>query len=373
MLLEIQKFLLTPPNKPEDLTEKFAIKVTRHKTFPNLCLFKYNQIDSPFAEEIVREARGIILDEADSWRVVCYSYKKFFNHGEGHAAKIDWVTAKCLEKLDGSLCQLFYYDGQWRVATSGMPDALGEYSPLRPGSTFSDLFWDEWHNLNYPLPDNHNLCYMFELMTPYNRIVCAYPESQPSIVLHGCRDLQTLHELPPEPIAACYGWNCVKSIPASNIEELMNIANALDPIKQEGYVVVDANFNRVKVKSPAYVALAHLIGNFSVRRMVEIVRNSESTDFIQYFPNFKELHAKVKTAYDALIIEVESTFKEIWRIESQKEFAMVATKTPYAGLLFGLRKESFVSAAEGFKKLNVDNAVKMLGLKEERREVDESV
>jgi hypothetical protein len=28
----------------------------------------------------------------------------------------------------------------------------------------------------------------------------------------------------------------------------------------EGYVIVDANFNRVKVKKPAYVAVHHLKG-----------------------------------------------------------------------------------------------------------------
>src|SRR5580704_18173365 len=103
--LEIQKFLRSS-NSIEDLESKFAIAAKRHNTYPNLVLFKYNQIDSPFSEQIVRECRGLILDEANDWKIVNRSFDKFFNYGEGHAANIDWDSAKCLEKMDGSLIQM---------------------------------------------------------------------------------------------------------------------------------------------------------------------------------------------------------------------------------------------------------------------------
>ena len=56
--------------KIEDLQAQFAIKTTRHRRYPHLVLFKYNQIESPFAEPVVRSARGCILDESDGWRHV---------------------------------------------------------------------------------------------------------------------------------------------------------------------------------------------------------------------------------------------------------------------------------------------------------------
>ena len=75
---EHQKYL-RGGGKPEDLTAKYAIKVNRHPTFPNLTLFKYDQIDSPMGEPIVQESRGIILNEADNWNVSLYFKRRYFN------------------------------------------------------------------------------------------------------------------------------------------------------------------------------------------------------------------------------------------------------------------------------------------------------
>src|SRR4051812_14936403 len=72
-----QQFLES--NALEELTTRYAIKVKRHGEFPNLVMLKYDQINSPMSEPIVQECRGIILDEADNWRVVSFPFRKFFN------------------------------------------------------------------------------------------------------------------------------------------------------------------------------------------------------------------------------------------------------------------------------------------------------
>jgi len=40
--------------------------------------------------------------------------------------------------------------------------------------------------------------------------------------------------------------------------EVVSASKKLNPALAEGFVVCDANFNRLKIKSPSYVALAHL-------------------------------------------------------------------------------------------------------------------
>ena len=84
-----------------ELAARFAVRGVRHPKYPNLILLKYNQIESPMAEPVVQECRGLILDEAADWRVVSFPYVKFFNYAEPLAAAIDWATAQVYEKLDG--------------------------------------------------------------------------------------------------------------------------------------------------------------------------------------------------------------------------------------------------------------------------------
>jgi len=79
---------------------------------------------------VVQECRGIVLDMDDDWAVVAYPYRKFFNYGERWAASVDWSSAAVVDKLDGSLATLYWYRGQWHVASSGVPDASAMYASL---------------------------------------------------------------------------------------------------------------------------------------------------------------------------------------------------------------------------------------------------
>lgn len=360
MELEIQKFLRAG-NAPETLTEKYGIKIATHGRYPNLKLFKYSQIESPMGEPIVQEARGLILDAADNWKVICWSYRKFFNHGEGHAAKVDMSTAKVMDKLDGSLMQLYYYGGVWNVSSSGMPDAAGQVNTLLGETSFAELFWQTWKALGYKLPQDTSRCYAYEMMTQYNRIICVYGE--PRIALHGVRDLDTLQELEPEPIAALHGWECVKSLRMNSLDDVIEMANRLDPMAEEGYVVVDANFNRIKLKNPQYVALSHIKEGMSLRRMVEIVRTNESEEFLAYFPEFEKLYREVREKYNALVVEIEAVYEEHKDIAVQKDFALAIKDKPYSGVLFGLRGKKCDNVRQALQETQPDKLAEMLGLR----------
>ena len=65
-MLKLQELIQANKNDWEEMIAKehYFIKVS-HESFAGhrLIGFKYNQIDSDFNQELVRECRGIILDE----------------------------------------------------------------------------------------------------------------------------------------------------------------------------------------------------------------------------------------------------------------------------------------------------------------------
>jgi hypothetical protein len=375
-MLEIQNFLRTPGNKPEDMTTKYGVAVRRHPKYPNLILFKYSQIESPMGEKIVQECRGIILDESKDWAVVSFPYTKFFNHGEGHAAVIDWSTAKVFEKVDGSLMTLYWYDNQWQVASSGSPDAGGDVYGYN--LTFKDLFWKVWKELGYKLPDEEHkdICFMFELCTPYNKIVVQHTQNR--IVFHGCRDLIKNYEEVPVPDQAVvlygYNWEIVKSYPLGSIEDVLKTMDSIPPTEGEGYVICDGNFNRIKVKTPQYVALAHMRDGMGSRRMLEVIRSNESSEFLTYFPEFKSLYDQIKEKYDALVSQIESAWEKVKDIpvgedseqkkSFQKEYARAVISVPFNGILFGLRNKQIESVKHGLRETHIKYLMQALKIKE---------
>ena len=353
-------------NPVEKLTELYNITAKQHSRYPNLYQFKYNQITSPMHEPIVQEARGIILDRDQDWKIIAYPYNKFFNHGEPNAPQVDLNSSMFYEKLDGSLCILYHYDNQWQVATSGTPDAGGNVNGLN--MTFAELFWKVWDELEYPLPDwpdAEKITFMFELMTPFNKIVVQHKEND--IKIHGARNIETLQEL--KPINFDDLWSVVQIYPMGwpgcKVEELIAGLDTMNPIEQEGYVVVDSNFNRVKMKCPQYVALHHIASSMSTRRMLDIIRTNENEEFLAYFPEWKDLYRKVKDKYFSLLLETNECYNQHKSIESHKDFALQIKHLPICGALFSMRRDHVKTFEEYYAEIPIRNLESLLHLKEE--------
>ena len=120
-MLKIQEFILAHGNWRELLAAApYNLKIQEDDGF---VLFKYNQISSDFNEEICKEARGLILDSQDSFKVVRKAFNKFFNLGETYADKIDWETATATSKEDGSLISIWFARDNWHISTNGTINA----------------------------------------------------------------------------------------------------------------------------------------------------------------------------------------------------------------------------------------------------------
>jgi len=107
MELNIQNFLRHPLNTKEKIMylegEPYNLNIKRHPKYTNLVSFCYDTIESPRADPIIMESRGLILNEDDNWNIVAFPFTRFFNEGEFYAAPIDWSTASVQEKVDGTL------------------------------------------------------------------------------------------------------------------------------------------------------------------------------------------------------------------------------------------------------------------------------
>lgn len=362
-MLEVQKFLAE--NTLEDLLTRYSVKHRRHAKHPNLVLLKYDQIASPMAEPLVRECRGLILDEANSWAVVGRAFDKFFNHGEVHAAPIDWSTARVQEKVDGSLCMLYHYAGEWHVATTGTPDASGPVN--LSGHTFANLFWKAFHAKGLPLPDEEAVL-IFELTSPFNRVVVRHAE--PSLTLLAARSrAMGWTELPVRHFEDSYP--VVREHPLPSLADVMDTFRTLDPLQQEGYVIVDAAFNRIKAKHPGYVAIHHMKGNGTGptdKRLLEVIRAGESAELLAHFPEWGEAHGRVNSAYESLAEELAGQYAEWCGIPIQKDFALKACTSRCSGALFAVRSGKAPSIRAFLASMRVEALMQVLGLKEAQEE-----
>ena len=339
------------------LKEKYGISHRRHGRFNNLVQLKYSQIDSPMDEPIVQESRGIILDQDNDWRVIAWPFKKFFNYGEPLAATIDWSTARVQEKLDGSMMSLYRYDGSWHVATSGMPDAAG----LVQGTNklFTQLFWETWYKKGFVEPPGINAAFtfVFELTSPLNRIVI--PHAADNLTLIGMRNIWSGTEVPVRYRAA---YNPVTEFELQTMDQVTATFTTMSPLMQEGYVIIDGQSRRIKVKHPGYVALHHLKSSFSTKKLVEIIRSGETAEVLVSFPEWQKPFDQVQAAYDGLVTQLEQDYAELRSIDNRKDFAMAAKLSVLPATHFFLRDSRVPSVKEGLKLVHIDKFIKLLGV-----------
>ena len=142
------------------------------------------------------------------------------------------------------------------------------------------------------------------------------------------------------------------------------LAEESDPLKLEGFVVVDAAFRRVKVKDPAYVAIHHARDGMSKRALLEIARSGETPEVISAFPELKPELEKIKGDFESLVSTVSYDYERLKPIENQKEFAIAASETRCSAALFAVRKGKSPSVREFLVTIRVEPLMVLLGYKD---------
>tara|TARA_R110000868_G_scaffold76573_2_gene220083 strand:- start:21292 stop:22425 length:1134 start_codon:yes stop_codon:yes gene_type:complete len=338
--------------KEHGLDKAIADWKLKVRMYDKKLLLKYNQLESPFGNREVEECRGLVL-EKDTWMVMCLGLTKFYNSAEGHAAKLDWDTARVLKKEDGSCCNLHYdwHKETWFAATTGTAEGEGEVNN-RENTSFNDLFWETIDN-KYGGRETFlkklfvSDTYVFELTTPYNIVVAPHSESR--VTLLTARNMFSLEEYSRnvcESYASDMGVPIVEEydLNKGNVGHIMRTFENM-PFSSEGYVVVDNNFNRIKIKNPAYVAAHYLKGRSESHHILDIVKSNEIDEFIATFAERKEEILMLDENYKALL----TTLVEGWDalVEHKPKNITPAERKKFATKVFSVVDDMGLSSMTG--------------------------
>jgi hypothetical protein len=354
----------------EELTKApYFVKATKHPDRPNLVMFKYQQFESDFSNPVVRCCRGSVYDiREDSVKPYLMPFFKFANYGEKGEDPIDWNhTLYVRDKLDGSLLKLLKEsDGNDLWTTNGsfkldveIPEQYTAQTEeqIPPPYTFASL---RDYALRGHEEEVKNLpagwTFMFELTSPYNRIIVPYGETK--LTLLGCRDEHGL-EHTPEWARETFklGFETPAIYPLKTIDEVIAYCESIDSNNREGVVVQDGNFNRVKIKSAHYRDLAFLKGegHFSDAGIFLALKHETIDDALAAWPEIRPRTEEIKaewTSFKRELAELCEKARAYYETcpqdhvsdakQAKKQYALFVLENykPFSSFLFEAIKEN---------------------------------
>lgn len=280
-------------------------------------------------DEITLQCRGLVTD--DEGNIVARPFKKFFNIEEGeHKPTNDFSV---YEKMDGSCIILFYYKGEWVVASRGSFTSEQALAAAYLLTTKYDI--SEFHELTeYTL--------MLELTAPWNRIVVDYGNEE-KLTLLGMIETDTGCDINRGFLGAFMmgsGIDVVKEY--DNIEDYSTLKTLVKD-NQEGFVIHFSNGDRCKIKGDEYCRLHNIMTNMSTVSIWESMKNQDEVESLlldvpdEYYDKIKEYMNTLLDGFWEADNHVNAMFKTIYRegmtsSEFSKEVRYIPQ--PYKSLLF---------------------------------------
>lgn len=338
-MLHVQEYLKN--HTLEDLHEEFGV---RAKVYDDRVTLKYSITSNQKTHPIVKECRGLILSLPD-YKVVSRPFDRFFNLGESpeEVKDFNWNECQITFKHDGSLIHVYHYNGEWGCATSGTAFAEGQ-TPLS-NKTYKDLFEEAIGGKvndvfkNYP----KEYTYIFELVSPENRIVTPYTETK--VYILGIRHKETglyanlMLMLDLMKHNGYYFAHHPKTFNFNDPESIKNYVENMDQM-DEGVVCYDpVTQKRIKIKSSTYVSLHHIRGNEVTKKsVITLILKNEVDEFVTYFPEYKKIIQPYVDSYEGMLYYITQYYDTFKDIKDQKEFALKVKDDKYSGVYFQLRK-----------------------------------
>lgn len=355
------------------LNQEFSIKISpdyiecaNSMTIP-VYVYNYDQLNCNKTNPVENDARGLILDMDGD--IVSMSFPRFFNNYEGAAAKIDWENATAEIKYDGTLITVYEWRGKYHIQTRGRANADG---PLYQANSVS--YRDAVETcLIGKLPQHKfdwqfffqqymsTFCYVFEYVSPLNRIVTPYEQSD--LILLAIIDKHKCIELPRYIVDEYAKENNFKRPEEFVIEsagDMLRRMNMLCDTTDEGFVVVDEDFNRIKLKNPAYVAIARTVnagGQISLKHFADMAITGEADEIEIFFPEYAPLLRIFNRVLEDSLGEVDLMWRMWHSLTLQKTFAEEVKHHWLSSILFAMRAKLIKTPEEGLKKVKPERLV----------------
>ena len=379
--LEVLKLINQNSNWKEILSSSPYNLIIKQKG--DFVLLKYSSIEpkSDMSNPIVQECRGLILKKdffeltsnpsIPQYKVASMRFTKFFNYGQEEAAILEF-PCEASEKIDGSLIGVWYDNNTgWHVSTSGNIDA--EDAPIDTGEykSYRDIFNLAWDDNFFDMLSK-DCTYMFELVSPFTKIVVPYKETK--LYLLAIRNNITLEEFDRSYLSIIaeqlFGdkISVPKSYMCKNIEEIQNAVNELTDNDEnfEGFVLCDKNFNRIKLKSAIYTNLFFIRGEgvFSNKKILKLIMDEQDDDVIAYFPEYKEQFDRIRRGLSLFITYLKgllSDGEKLYKLD-KKEFAENIKTYKYKDILFKAYGSDYWNLKEEFQADFLKNYVENIAI-----------
>lgn len=337
----------------KDYINRGLVEEARHKHLP-LSIYNYTR-ECQYSgawDDVTLMCRGLIMDDHE--KIIGRGFNKFFNYEE-LTHSVPWTSSDYVyvqEKMDGSLGILFYYAGDWHLATKGSfhSDQAVRGMEIIREKFFLPAFMKEYS-------------YIVEIIYPENRIVVEYPE--PKITFLSVF-LNRSHPGWTEGGDDELHWTTANSIFHSSAikkKDIVETEQVFDGLShdfykklkernlqnKEGYILrfFPSNF-RCKIKFEDYVRLHRLLTNFSNVDIWEALRTGKNiTALLDNVPDefdewVRSTKRDLEERYIAIEREYEWIFNHILRVagaNERKEFAHIARRYKYPGILFNMLDE----------------------------------
>lgn len=277
------------------------IKVINHPEFP-LKMYSYTK-DCHYENmwnDTTMKCRGLIVDNEDN--IIAKPLKKFFNYEEFVGTIPLKGTPKILEKLDGTLGIMYWYNDTPYIATKGSFD---NKQSIHATNILHTKYKDVWNKLN---KDN---TYLFEIIYQEDKHIISYPEIDDIYLIAVISTLEDNVEYD------IYDYKFFKRPKLYyNVKDWVNVRNEVDGTNKEGFVLLFDDNLRLKMKYEEYLLLHMEKYSFSKKRVFQLVKNNDIEGINRMLSLFED---EDRVYIQNLVDEYKSEFNKISQI-CEKEF-----------------------------------------------------